>query len=131
MLPKWYRICYVTLLFTFLTGILACQGVASILVLNSDEAASIQGSGNCKCRKGAYCGSVYCEKIGTVWKNCSGNTHRSFCVDSDTQSDDCDSDGASVPCGVWQECTSDQCSSCTPGSTSCNRTSSGADDDVC
>lgn len=102
-----------------------------IVQLDNDEISAIFGGGNDKCRKLTPCGSVNCEKIGEVWKNCKGNTNKYFCVTSDDDDDNCDSDGSSVDCDVWQECTSETCSSCTPTSTSCTRTSAGTGNTKC
>lgn len=102
-----------------------------IVQLDNDEISTIVGGGNDKCWKSTACGSAYCEKVNNVWKNCKGNTTRSFCVTSDDDDDNCDSDGSSFDCDVWQECTSDTCASCTPTTTSCSRTTAGSGHTKC
>ncbi len=110
--------------------LLEAMAFSDIRVLTDDQKSLIAGGGNCMCRKSNACGSVYCYKSGANWVNCSGNTSSSFCVKSSKSSDSCDSDGDSISCGVFQTCTTSQCSTCTPGSTTCNRTSAGTDGDT-
>jgi hypothetical protein len=111
--------------------LLLLEAVASppLRVLTGSQKLAVTGGGNGLCVKINACGSVYCEKVGGVWKNCSGNTQKTFCVCGDPN-DFCDANGDSIACGKWQECTSETCASCTPLGDNCTRTSAGSSGDT-
>jgi hypothetical protein len=123
----------VSLLFVLAVVLLfLIEAVASppIRVLTASESLTVTGGGNSMCFKYNACGSVYCEKIDGQWKNCSKNDRGTFCVCSSNPSDFCDSDGDVMDCAYWQNCTNDQCNSCTTQTVACTRTKNGNDGDT-